>query len=433
VTGKMRPRTGLNSTHARKDSPADQAAGRNNAERPCGTVVPDDTAFAPGTSPAKWREASSISVSGILELLPSGYGFLRDPAISYKPSAGDPLVPAAVIDRFDLRPGTLVRGAAQLRRDGKGPVLHEFHEVEEGAPDEYHRTPRFAALTAIHPQVPLRLETGPQSLSTRLIDLFAPVGKGQRALIVAPPRTGKTMLLKEIGQAVAANHPEVKLVMLLVDERPEEVTEMRRQVAGDILASNLDQEVERHVRLSQLVIERCKRLAESGRDVVLLIDSLTRMARAFNKSVSHSGKTLTGGLDVRALDVPKKLFAAARAFEEGGSLTILATVLVETGSRMDDLIFEEFKGTGNLELVLDRRLADRRIWPAIDLTKSGTRREEKLLDARTLQAVTYRRRIWNPRDPAETMQDLTAQLNRHKSKLEFVNFTSRQAANSAAA
>jgi transcription termination factor Rho len=274
----------------------------------------------------------------------------------------------------------------------------------------------------------LWLETGPQPLSTRIIDLFAPVGKGQRGLIVAPPRSGKTVLLKEIGQAISTNHPEVKLVVLLVDERPEEATDMRRQLAGEVVSSNLDQTVENHVRKSEQVVERCKRLAEEGQDVVLLIDSLTRMARAFNKSVHRSGKTLTGGLDVRALDVPKKLFAAARAFVEGGSLTIIATALVETGSRMDDLVFEEFKGTGNWELVLDRRLAEQRIWPAIDLTKSGTRREENLLDTRTLAAVTYRRRNWNPRDPAEAMRSLTAQLSRHPSNREFVDHVNRQAA-----
>jgi transcription termination factor Rho len=264
-------------------------------------------------------------------------------------------------------------------------------------------------------------------MSTRIIDLFAPIGKGQRGLIVAPPRTGKTVLLREIAQAISANHPDVKLVMLLVDERPEEVTDIRRQVAGEVLASNLDEDIESHVRLSQRAVERCKRLAESGQDVVLLIDSLTRMARAFNKSVRRSGKTLTGGLDAKALDIPKKLFAAARAFEEGGSLTILATALVETGSRMDDLIFEEFKGTGNLELVLDRRLAEQRIWPAIDLTKSGTRRDERLLDGRTLRAVAYWRRNWNPRDPVEAMQALGAHLARHPSNRSFVDFANDQA------
>ena len=318
------------------------------------------------------------------------------------------------------------RPKSQQRVNGRIRQRTELKPIR--APqNEALRDSRFASLTPIHPQEQLRLETGSQPLSTRIIDLFVPLGKGQRSLIVAPPRTGKTMLLKEIGQAISTNHPEVKLVMLLVDERPEEVTDMRRQVAAEILASNLDQDVESHVRLSQQVVERCKRLAEEGQDVVLLIDSLTRMARAFNKSVRRSGKTLTGGLDVRALDLPKKLFAAARALEEGGSLTILGTALIETGSRMDDLIFEEFKGTGNLELVLDRRLAERRIWPAIDLTKSGTRREEKLLDTRTLQAVAYRRRSWNPRDPGEAMQELTAQLARHQSNRKFVDFINDQA------
>jgi transcription termination factor Rho len=379
-------------------------------------------------APAAVQEAAPIAVCGNLELHPNGYGFLRDPAKSYKPSASDALVPAALVQEFALREGVFVRGLARDLRSGKSPLVHELLEVEGLPASEYRFTPQFELLTPVHPSQFLRLETDPQRLSTRLIDLFAPIGKGQRGLIVSPPRSGKTVLLKQIGQAIAANHPEVRLVMLLVDERPEEVTDMRRQVAGEILASNLDQDVASHIRLSRLTVERCKRLAERGQDVVLLIDSVTRMSRAFNKAVRHTGRTLTGGLDIKALDTPKKLFAAARAFEQGGSLTILATALVDTGSRMDDLIFEEFKGTGNLELVLDRRLAERRIWPAIDLTKSGTRRDEKLIDARILQAVTYWRRNWNPRDPADAMQDLTAQLAKHPSNRAFVDFVNRQAA-----
>jgi transcription termination factor Rho len=237
---------------------------------------------------------------------------------------------------------------------------------------------------------------------------------------VAPPRTGKTILLQQIGQAVSANHPDVKLVVLLVDERPEEVTDMRRHVPGEVLASSLDQDVESHVRLSRLAIERCKRLVERGQDVLLLVDSLTRMARAFNKWVGNTGRTMTGGLDIRALDTPKKLFATARAFQESGSLTILATALIETGSRMDDLIFEEFKGTGNLELVLDRQLADRRVWPAIDITRSGTRREEMLLDPDTLQAVERLRRALAQLSPMEAAQELTSKLAKYATNREFI-------------
>lgn len=374
-------------------------------------------------------------VSGVLELLPQG-GVLRDPVRGFRAAVTDPQVPSELIDRYGLRPGAYVEGLAlaeggaaagrRSRREEAAQVV-EILQVEGQPGEAYRLSPSFAKLTPIHPHEWLRLETGPTPLSTRIIDLFVPVGKGQRGLIVAPPRSGKTLLLKEIGQAVAMNHPQVKLVVLLIDERPEEVTEFRRAVPGEVLASNLDQDVASHVRLAQLAVARCQRWAEQGQDVVLLIDSLTRMARAFNKAVQRSGKTLTGGLDIHALDIPKRLFAAARAFEEGGSLTILATALVETGSRMDDLIFEEFKGTGNLELVLDRRLAEQRIWPAIDLTRSGTRREELLLDRATLDAVTYRRRSWDSRHPGEIMQATTVQLARYPTNQAFVEATLRQA------
>jgi transcription termination factor Rho len=377
-------------------------------------------------------DGAVLPVSGVLEMLPQGGGVLRDPAKSYLPTASDPVVSAELVQQYGLRPGALVEGLARpgtspRRGPAEPPRLVAVLHVE-GHPAEAYRSSRsFAKLTPVHPFELLRLETGPTPFSTRILDLFVPVGKGQRGLIVAPPRSGKTVLLKEIGQAIATNHPQVKLVVLLIDERPEEVTDFRRTVPAEVIASNLDQSVARHVQVAQLVVARCQRLAEQGQDVVLLIDSLTRMARAFNKAVQRSGKTLTGGLDVHALDIPKRLFAAARAFEEGGSLTILATALVETGSRMDDLIFEEFKGTGNLELVLDRRLAEQRIWPAIDLTRSGTRREELLLDARTLEAVTCRRRNWDSRNPAEIMQATTAQLARFPTNQALVEATLRQA------
>jgi transcription termination factor Rho len=373
-----------------------------------------------------------LPASGVLEILSQGGGVLRSPANGYLPTASDPVVPSELMERYGLRPGALVEGLAQPgKRQHRGqpeaPRLVEVFQVEGQPAEAYAGSRSFMKLTPVHPFEPLRLETGPTPYSTRILDLFVPVGKGQRGLIVAPPRSGKTVLLKEIGQAIAKNHPQVKLVVLLIDERPEEVTDFRRTVPAEVIASNLDQAVARHVQLAQLVVARCQRLAEQGQDVVLLIDSLTRIARAFNKAVQRSGKTLTGGLDVHALDIPKRLFAAARAFEEGGSLTILATALVETGSRMDDLIFEEFKGTGNLELVLDRRLAEQRIWPAIDLTRSGTRREELLLDPKTLEAVTYRRRNWETRNPAEIMQATTAQLARFPTNQALVEATLRQA------
>ena len=259
------------------------------------------------------------------------------------------------------------------------------------------------------------------------MDLLTPLGKGQRALIVAPPRTGKTILLQQVSQAISTNYPDVNLVMLLVDERPEEVTDMRRSVKGDVIASSLDRDVESHVRLSQLVVERCKRLAEMGKDVFLLMDSITRMARAFNKWVGNTGRTMSGGVDIKALDIPKKLFATARLFEEGGSLTIVATALIDTGSRMDELIFQEFKGTGNMELVLDRKLADRRVWPAIDISQSGTRREEKLLDPDTLHAVTMLRRTLSTMHHVDAMEQLTSQLAKFKSNQEFIKLISRLA------
>ena len=251
-------------------------------------------------------------------------------------------------------------------------------------PDEYTNVKTFDELTPINPEVWLQLEVGPEPLTTRVMDLLTPLGKGQRALIVAPPRTGKTILLQHISLGISTNYPDVKLIVLLIDERPEEVTDMQRAVNGEVVASSLDRDIESHVRLSQLVVERCKRLAEMGKDVVLLMDSITRLARAFNKWVGNTGRTMSGGVDIKAMDIPKKLFATARLFEEGGSLTIVGTALIDTGSRMDELIFQEFKGTGNMELVLDRKLADRRVWPAIDISQSGTRREELLL----------------PRDPA---------------------------------
>jgi transcription termination factor Rho len=289
------------------------------------------------------------------------------------------------------------------------------------APDDYVGTKNFDELTPITPEEWFQLETGPEPISTRVIDLLAPLGKGQRALIVAPPRTGKTVLMQQLSQAVSTNYPKVAMMVLLVDERPEEVTDMKRSVIGEVFASSLDQDVESHVRLSQLTIERCKRLAEMGKDTFLLMDSITRLARAFNKWVGNTGRTMSGGVDIKAMDIPKKLFATARAFEEGGSLTIVGTALIDTGSRMDDLIFQEFKGTGNMELVLDRKLADRRVWPSIDLDQSGTRREEKLLPPETLHAATALRRTLSSMHHIDAMEQLTSKLGKYKSNAEFIS------------
>lgn len=370
------------------------------------------------------KPADIVPAYGVLELHPKGYGFLRSPENDYRPTPDDVFVPASKIEISGLRPGVLIRGVAQPTGQQQGPRLEEIFDIDHRTPEEYRNVHRFEDLTPVSPHQWLRLETGPQPLTTRVMDLLTPLGKGQRGLIVAAPRTGKTILLQQIGHAIATNHPEVRLAVLLVDERPEEVTEMRRHIQGDVLASSLDRDIESHVRLARLTVERCKRLTEMGHDVFLLIDSITRMARAFNKWIGNTGRTMSGGVDVKALDIPKQLFASARAFEEGGSLTVVATALVETGSRMDDVIFEEFKGTGNMELVLDRRLADRRIWPAMDISRSGTRREENLLDAETLQAVTMLRRTMITMNPIEAMERLTNRLAKFDSNEEFLHLMS---------
>jgi transcription termination factor Rho len=358
--------------------------------------------------------------SGVLELHPNGYGFLRSPKNNYTRERTDPFVPGTMIDRFALREGVLIRAMVQHSRRQQGPRVKEILDVDGMVPDEYVNVKSFDEKTPINPEQWLKLETGPTPLSTRVMDLLTPLGRGQRALIVAPPRTGKTFLLQHISQAISTNYPDITLMVLLIDERPEEVTDMKRNVNGEVIASSLDRDVESHVRLSQLVIERAKRLAEMGKDVFLLLDSITRLARAFNKWVGNTGRTMSGGVDIKAMDIPKKLFATARVFEEGGSLTVVGTALVDTGSRMDELIFQEFKGTGNMELVLDRKLADRRVWPAIDISQSGTRREEKLLDPDTLHAVNMLRRTLSTMHHVDAMEQLTKQLAKFKTNKEFI-------------
>ena len=314
----------------------------------------------------------------------------------------------------------MIRGQVQPGRRQQGPRLREIVDIDGMTPDEYLEIKKFDELTPINPDEWYQLETGGQPLTTRVMDLLTPLGKGQRALIVAPPRSGKTVMLQHISHGIATNYPDSKLIVLLIDERPEEVTDMRRNVNGEVIASSLDEDIESHVRLSQLVVERCRRLAEMGQDVFLLMDSITRLARAFNKWVGNTGRTMSGGVDIKAMDIPKKLFATARSFEEGGSLTIVGTALIDTGSRMDELIFQEFKGTGNMELVLDRKLADRRVWPAIDISQSGTRREELLLSPETLHAVTMLRRTLTSMNHVEAMEQLTKQLGRFQTNSEFI-------------
>jgi transcription termination factor Rho len=369
-------------------------------------------------------ESELTEYTGLLEMHPNGYGFLRSPENNYSRERTDPFVPGTMIDKFGLRPGLMITGKIQGARRQQGPRLRVIENVDGLEPDAYAEIKSFDSLTPINPENWLQMETGQEPLTTRVMDLLTPVGKGQRALIVAPPRSGKTIMLQHIAHGISTNHPDVKLIVLLIDERPEEVTDMRRNVNGEVIASSLDEDVESHVRLSQLVVERCRRLAEMGQDVFLLMDSITRLARAFNKWVGNTGRTMSGGVDIKAMDIPKKLFATARAFEEGGSLTIVGTALIDTNSRMDDLIFQEFKGTGNMELVLDRKLADRRVWPAIDISQSGTRREELLLAPETLHAVTMLRRTLTSMHHVDAMEQLTKQLGRFPTNAEFIQLIS---------
>ncbi|QDT09279.1 transcription termination factor Rho [Planctomycetes bacterium K23_9] len=366
--------------------------------------------------------------AGILEMHPNGYGFLRGEDNNYSRERSDPFVPGTMIERFGLRQGVKIKAMVQQARRQQGPRVREILDVDGLKPEEYTEVKAFDTLTAINPEEWLKLERGKKPLTNRVIDLLAPLGKGQRALIVAPPRSGKTIMLQDIASGISENHPELTLMVLLIDERPEEVTDMRRNVlGGEVIASSLDMDVESHVRLSQLVIDRARRLAEKGEDVFLMLDSITRLARAFNKWVGRGGRggaTMSGGLDIKAMDIPKKLFATARAFQEGGSLTIVGTALVDTNSRMDEAIFQEFKGTGNMELVLDRKLADRRVWPAIDISQSGTRREELLHDEETYEAVTMLRRTLSSMHPCDAMEQLTKQLGRFESNDEFIKLIS---------
>ncbi len=399
--------------------------GRRRGKRGYGSRKPP---YPRGDEPETTENGEPLPTEpggGVLELHPNGYGFLRDSKNNYQRERSDPFVPGTMIDKFNLREGVFLQGVVQQGRSNQGPRLKELETIDGLTPDEFAEVRNFDELTPINPEHWLRLETGPEPMTTRVMDMLTPLGKGQRALIVAPPRTGKTIMLQHISQAVIQNPPDVHLMVLLIDERPEEVTDMRRAViGGEVMASSLDRDVESHVRLSQLVVERCKRLTEEGKDVFLLMDSITRLARAFNKWVGNTGRTMSGGVDIKAMDIPKKLFASARAFEEGGSLTVVGTALIDTGSRMDELIFQEFKDTGNMELVLDRKLADRRVWPSIDITQSGTRREEKLLDPDTLHAVTMLRRTLTSMHHIDAMEQLIKQLEKKDTNEEFISLIS---------
>src|SRR5208283_4393883 len=358
--------------------------------------------------------------SGYLEISEKGFGFLRTAVNHFHPKPTDIFVTPDTIRRNFLREGSHVAGATQPPHRGTSPQLKAVERVNGMVFQEYTKAVRFENLTTIDPIEKFNLETTPELIETRIIDLVTPIGKGTRGLIVSPPRSGKTTILKQICNAITTNHPEVHALVLLIDERPEEVTDFQRSVKAEVVASSNDQDLETHVRLSRFMIERCRRIVESGKDVFVLMDSLTRIARAYNSVHGGSGRTMTGGVDARALEIPRKMFASARKIEEGGSLTILATALVDTGSRMDELIFQEFKGTGNMELILDRKLSDRRLFPAIDIPKSGTRKEEKLFPAKQIEAVRKLRRMMVDLNPIEAMETLTAALKKHKTNDELL-------------
>jgi len=358
--------------------------------------------------------------TGYLEISEKGFGFLRTPANHFHPKPTDIFVTPDTIKRNFLREGSLVVGTPHPPHRGTSPQLKTVEKVNEMVFEDYTKAVRFENLTSIDPIEKYNLETAPDLIETRVIDLVTPIGKGTRGLIVAPPRTGKTTILKQIANAITTNHPEVHVMVLLIDERPEEVTDFQRSVKAEVVASSNDQDLETHVRLSRFMVERCRRIVESGKDVFVLMDSLTRIARAYNSVHGGSGRTMTGGVDARALEIPRKMFASARKIEHGGSLTILATALIDTGSRMDELIFQEFKGTGNMELILDRKLSDRRLFPSIDIPKSGTRKEEKLFTAKNIESVRKLRRMMVDLNPIEAMETLTAALKKHKTNDELL-------------
>jgi transcription termination factor Rho len=362
-----------------------------------------------------------IYAEGVLEVLPDGFGFLRAPDYNYLPGPDDIYVSPSQIRKFDLQTGDTVSGQIRPPKEGERYfALIKVEAVNFEAPEQARDKLFFENLTPLYPAHRFTLETAPDNLSGRVMDLMTPIGRGQRGLIVAPPRTGKTMLLQSIAQSVAKNHPEVFLIVLLIDERPEEVTDMQRSVQGEVISSTFDEPAQRHVQVAEMVIEKAKRLVEHKKDVVILLDSITRLARAYNTVVPPSGKVLSGGVDSNALQRPKRFFGAARNIEAGGSLTIMATALVDTGSRMDDIIFEEFKGTGNLEVHLDRKLTDRRVFPSIDIQKSGTRKEELLIPKEDLNRVWVLRKVLTPLSPVEAMELLLGKMAKTKSNAEFL-------------
>ena len=368
----------------------------------------------------KLTNADDQIVEGILEVLPDGYGFLRGE--NYLSTPKDVYISPVQIRRFRLDKGDKIKGISRMPKEGeKFPALIYVGEVNGEAPEKAYRRTKFDDLIPIYPNERIRLETVPSEYAMRIIDLMSPVGKGQRGMIVAPPKVGKTTLLKKIANSITTNNPEIELIVLLIDERPEEVTDMKRSIKGDVIYSTFDELPEHHVKVAEMVLERAKRLTEQNKDVIILLDSITRLARAYNLVIPSSGRTLSGGLDPSALHKPKKFFGAARNIENGGSLTILATALIETGSRMDDVIFEEFKGTGNMEVHLDRKLSEKRIFPAIDINKSGTRREELLLTPKELETVFALRKAMSTMSVADVTEELITQMMQTKTNEEFLD------------
>jgi transcription termination factor Rho len=370
---------------------------------------------------AQTEKNGLIFSEGVLETLPDGFGFLRAPDYNYLPGPDDIYVSPSQIRKFDLRTGDTISGQIRPPKDGERYfALIKVEAVNFEPPDEARQKIFFDNLTPLYPNERIKLETLSDNISARVLDLLTPIGKGQRGLIVAPPRTGKTMLLQTIANSVTTNHPEITLIVLLIDERPEEVTDMQRTVQGEVVSSTFDEPATRHVQVAEMVIEKAKRLVEHKRDVVILLDSITRLARAYNTIVPPSGKVLSGGVDSNALQRPKRFFGAARNIEEGGSLTIIATALIDTGSRMDDVIFEEFKGTGNMEINLDRKLVDKRVFPAIDINRSATRKEELLLPKDELNRIWVLRKVLSPLSVTESMELLIERLSKKKSNGEFL-------------
>src|SRR5687767_4979334 len=370
---------------------------------------------------AQTEKSGLIFSEGVLETLPDGFGFLRAPDYNYLPGPDDIYVSPSQIRKFDLHTGDTVSGQIRPPKDGERYfALIKVEAVNFEPPEKAREKIFFENLTPLYPQERIRLEAASDNLSARVMDLMVPIGKGQRGLIVAPPRTGKTMLLQNIANSITTNHPEIYLIVLLIDERPEEVTDMQRSVKGEVISSTFDEPATRHVQVAEMVIEKAKRLVEHKKDVVILLDSITRLARAYNTIVPPSGKVLSGGVDSNALQRPKRFFGAARNIEEGGSLTIISTALVDTGSRMDEVIFEEFKGTGNLEIHLDRKLTDRRVFPSIDIQKSGTRKEELLIPKDDLNRVWVLRKVLTPLSPVEAMELLLSKMGKTPTNADFL-------------